>query len=371
MNSIIQKYPAITMSIWNAYPPDYRAPEVRALVAATRAGECVSVTGLSGAGKSNLLGFVAHTQSAPAHAFVLIDLNWLPASAAAPEALLSQINRALCDAPASEPAAAPAPALEALSALVEKRLSGPESSLTLLLDRFDALADSLTLAGNLRALRDAHKYQLTLVTATRRALPPHTEFSELFYAQGLWLGALSESDARWNVRRYAARRGLAWDSAVEDQLLAISAGYPSFLRAVCQAHAAGASLELSSLAAHPAVQLRVEEFLADRPTDEELRRAGLANAPLLKVGQAPAAPEAGLTAKESRLLSYFQAHPHAICEKDELIGAVWPEDKVFERGVRDDSLAQLVRRLREKIEPEVAHPRHIHTAAGRGYRYEP
>ncbi len=32
---------------------------------------------------------------------------------------------------------------------------------------------------------------------------------------------------------------------------------------------------------------------------------------------------------------------------------------------------QLVRRLREKIEPEAARPQHIHTAAGRGYRYEP
>ncbi|HLE30620.1 MAG TPA: helix-turn-helix domain-containing protein [Anaerolineales bacterium] len=39
------------------------------------------------------------------------------------------------------------------------------------------------------------------------------------------------------------------------------------------------------------------------------------------------------------------------------------------RGVRDDSLAQLVRRLREKIEPDPANPRHIHTVPGRGYRF--
>jgi DNA-binding response OmpR family regulator len=164
---------------------------------------------------------------------------------------------------------------------------------------------------------------------------------------------------------------LAWEAAVEDQILAVSAGYPSFVRAVCEAHAAGASLELASLAAHPAVRMRVEEFLADQPTEEELRHAGLANAPLLRAGQTAAEPLAGLTAKEARLLSYFQAHPHVVCEKDDLIKAVWPEDKIFERGVRDDSLAQLVRRLREKIEPEAAHPQHIHTAAGRGYRFEP
>ena len=38
-------------------------------------------------------------------------------------------------------------------------------------------------------------------------------------------------------------------------------------------------------------------------------------------------------------------------------------------GVRDDSLAQLVRRLREKIEPNPATPQHIHTVPGRGYKF--
>jgi DNA-binding winged helix-turn-helix (wHTH) protein len=50
---------------------------------------------------------------------------------------------------------------------------------------------------------------------------------------------------------------------------------------------------------------------------------------------------------------------------------VWPEDRVFERGVRDDSLAQLVRRLREKIEPDPSAPRFILTVPGRGYRFSP
>ena len=45
------------MSAWDAYPANYREAEVRAILAALRAGECVSVIGLSGAGKSNLIGF--------------------------------------------------------------------------------------------------------------------------------------------------------------------------------------------------------------------------------------------------------------------------------------------------------------------------
>jgi DNA-binding winged helix-turn-helix (wHTH) protein len=57
-----------------------------------------------------------------------------------------------------------------------------------------------------------------------------------------------------------------------------------------------------------------------------------------------------------------------VCDKDDLIRAVWPEDRIFERGVRDDSLAQLVRRLREKVETNPSAPRRIQTVAGRGYR---
>jgi two-component system KDP operon response regulator KdpE len=60
-----------------------------------------------------------------------------------------------------------------------------------------------------------------------------------------------------------------------------------------------------------------------------------------------------------------------VCEKDDLIRAAWPEDRAFLEGLRDDSLAQLVRRLRKKIEPDPSNPRHIHTIPGRGYRYRP
>jgi DNA-binding response OmpR family regulator len=78
-----------------------------------------------------------------------------------------------------------------------------------------------------------------------------------------------------------------------------------------------------------------------------------------------------LTAKEHLLWEYFLAHPDQVCEKDDLIRAVWPEDRIFERGIRDDSLAQLIRRLREKIEPVPSTPLHIHTVPGRGYRFTP
>jgi len=371
------------MSAWDSYPPDYRAAEVRAITVATRAGECVSVVGLSGAGKSNLLGFLADRQSMAEHVFAHVDCNRLQRPE--PAALFRLIRRTLADSPLPPGeglGVRVSDELDALDAAIERRLKDAGSSLSLALDvsllfsRFDDLARDPAFSGNLRALRDAHKYRLTFVTATRHLLPPHTELSELFYAHTLWLGPLSESDARWNVARYAERKGLKWDDAICQSLISASRGYPSLLRAVCEAHADGVSPDVDSLSAHPAVRARVEEFWADNPAEDEMRRSGLENLPLLVAGRplkrifdTPTFDTTHLTAKENLLLKHFIAHPDGVCEKDDLIRAVWPEDKVFERGVRDDSLAQLVRRLREKIEPDPASPRYIHTVPGRGYRF--
>lgn len=332
---------------------------------AARAGESVSLIGLSGAGKSNLMGYIAHTQGTPTHPFVLVDFNRL--TQRTPSAFFNLIRQALTDS-------ADAPdELPALHAAVQKQLKDA-GRLTLLLDLSLLLnrgvmfgEPDLLLFNNLRALRDAYKFQLTFVVATRHPLPGNNELAELFHANTIYLGALSESDAIWNVKRYAERKTLNWDDKVVAQLIHISRGYPSFLRAACEAYSSGASFE--SIPNHPAIQSRLAEFWSDNPTDDELRLSRLIDHPLLKRTKRHTFDTTTLTAKENSLLDYFIAHTDQVCEKDDLIRAVWVEDKVFERGVRDDSLAQLVRRLREKIEPDPSNPNHIHTVAGRGYRF--
>ena len=118
-----------------------------------------------------------------------------------------------------------------------------------------------------------------------------------------------------------------------------------------------------------AVRARVQEFWSDQPSAAELKAAGLDGIAVLMAGRAAQFDTGALTAKEHLLLQFFQAHAGHVCEKDKLIRAVWPEDKAQARGVRADSLAQLVRRLREKIEPDPATPRYVHTLPGRGYRF--
>ena len=377
------------MSIWDSYPSEYRAREVQATVAAVTAGESVSIIGLSGAGKSNLLGFMAYrvlTGLKPGNGHAIVHPVGFQASQAAqsasstgdPWAALIDCNRL------TELAPAPffrlvrrtlgddhdaSDELGALDAVIERRLAEARG-LCLLFDRFDAIPNAPGIPSNLRALRENHNYELTYITATRRPLNSRSELAELFFAHTLWLGPLSEMDARWNVTRYAERHSMTWDAGIVDSLIRASWGYPSLLRAACEAVVAGCPVEEAALREHAAIRRRVDEFWADAPSDDDLRRSGLAGHPWLgSVASAKPIADAQLTAKEHLLLEYFRAHPDQVCEKDDLIHAVWPEDKIYERGVRDDSLAQLIRRLREKIEPDASAPHHIHTVPGRGYRY--
>ncbi len=360
------------MSIWDEYPPNYRSDEVQAVLNANRAGECAAVVGLSGSGKSNLLGFMAQRQAlfAPCPRLVLVDCNRLGGFTT--QALFELAAEALVVTVESLPRS-----LEGIETYIEGELKC-NPGLCLLFDRFEAIAEGqdseskASMYGNLRALRDRFKYSLTYVSATRRQLDPRSELAELFYANTFWLGPLSDPDARWNVERYARRKGLAWDASTTEAIIRLSGAYPALLRAVCEAHAAGADLILDSLREHPAVSRRLAEFWADQPDSQAMRLSRLEGVPLLAAGRTPELVDtAKLTAKEHQLWAYLVEHPDQVCEKDDLIRAVWPEDQIFESGVRDDSLAQLVRRLREKVEPAPSSPRFIQTVPGRGYRYSP
>lgn len=357
--------------IWDSYPRNYRSTEIDRILKAVGAGESVSVVGLSGAGKSNLVGFLAHRwpeitpQERAAVDFSLIDCNRLPS--ATPEALYQAVGAALGEEnkAASE--------LEALTRLLADRFRESEGILCLILDRFDIFScdHQTALAGNLRALRDDHKYRLTYLVTTRRPLNPETELAELFFGSTIWLGPLSRSDAEWSASAYAQRHGEKWDDSTLDAIIELSGGYPSFLRAVCEAYADVKSLDAEALANHATLERRLSEFWADAPSDEHLRLSSLSSQPLLSAAHPGAFDTSKLTAKEHALLNHFLANPREVCEKNELIVAVWPEDRVYEEGVRDDSLAQLVRRLRKKLEPEPSEPRYFQTVPGRGYRFTP
>jgi energy-coupling factor transporter ATP-binding protein EcfA2 len=346
-------------SIWNDYPAAYRQKEVQQIARAVEGGNCVSVVGLSGSGKSNLLGFFASRAETNVER-ILLDGN--RAEADDPSGLYRMALKSMGE---NEFGAHP---LDELSQVISRRMEDGSAGICLVMDRFDAFkgipADILT--GQLRSLRDTFKYFLTLVIGSRRPLPAESELAELFFANTLYLGPTAPADSRWSIQAFALRNRQEWDAATIDFLIEQTRGYPSFLRAGCEALAAGCPVDADALFNHEIVQHRLSEFRLSLPTAELLERCGLASHPWLCIPAKDVRPS-HLTANENSLWNHLQEHAEAICTKDELIQAVWPEDRIYGKGLRDDSLAQLIRRLREKIEKDPSEPRLIQTVPGRGY----
>jgi len=74
-----------------------------------------------------------------------------------------------------------------------------------------------------------------------------------------------------------------------------------------------------------------------------------------------------LTAKEFDLLWFLASHPRRVFSREHLMNMVWGYRSAFDTG----TVTVHIRRLRAKIEDDAAHPRHIETVWGVGYRFSP
>jgi two-component system phosphate regulon response regulator PhoB len=76
--------------------------------------------------------------------------------------------------------------------------------------------------------------------------------------------------------------------------------------------------------------------------------------------------EVALTSTEFNLIEFFITHPGRAYSREQLLDAVWGE----QRYVTPRTVDVHVRRLREQIEDEPDNPRHLITVRGFGYRFE-
>lgn len=72
-----------------------------------------------------------------------------------------------------------------------------------------------------------------------------------------------------------------------------------------------------------------------------------------------------LSPKEFNLLALLYERKGQVCSKDEIGEAVWPE---YNADVYDYQIENLVRRLREKLEPDPGEPLLLVTVRGMGYK---
>ncbi len=76
--------------------------------------------------------------------------------------------------------------------------------------------------------------------------------------------------------------------------------------------------------------------------------------------------ELDLTSTEFRLLEFFVTHPGRAYNREQLLEAVWGE----QRYVTLRTVDVHIRRLRERIEQQPDNPRYLTTVRGFGYRFE-
>ncbi len=76
--------------------------------------------------------------------------------------------------------------------------------------------------------------------------------------------------------------------------------------------------------------------------------------------------ELALTSTEFNLLEFFLTHPGRAYSRDQLLEAVWGE----QRFVTPRTVDVHVRRLREQIEEQADNPQYLTTVRGFGYRFQ-
>ncbi len=74
-----------------------------------------------------------------------------------------------------------------------------------------------------------------------------------------------------------------------------------------------------------------------------------------------------LTATEFRLLEFLMNRPGVVFSREQLLNAVWGQD----RAITDRAVDVYVLRLRQKVEPDPANPILLHSVRGFGYTFEP
>ncbi len=72
-----------------------------------------------------------------------------------------------------------------------------------------------------------------------------------------------------------------------------------------------------------------------------------------------------LSAKEYALLIYLSQNGNRVCSKEDIARAVWPD---YQGDVFDYQVESLVKRLRQKLEPDAEESHFVVTIYGKGYR---
>lgn len=306
-----------TNRAWVHYQNSYREKEITILLNWLKAGYSGAVVGLTGSGKSNLLGFLCHRFGTiqadigfETNSFVLIpvDLNNLPDDSLATfyrvilrafyevrEQFDKKLQETILDLyqtyKTTQDAFLPQSALREL--LLEFQLQ--EKRVVLVIDRFDefCLVATPQMTSTLRGLRDSFKNMLYYIVGMRQEaayLPDPAILGELYEildTHTCWVGPMSQVDAQQLIAKHTQ---VASTPPNEDEILALltlTGGYPALLKTAChwwlQISPKPPLTEWWQILFHePSIQYRLQEIWSGLNQEErfvlfELQKQGLQN----------------------------------------------------------------------------------------------
>ncbi len=432
-------------------PLGFRSQETERVFSWLRAGDSCQVIGIGSVGKSNFLRFLQQRDVRRAKLgtewdrflFMYVDANKLleTSDVGLWELMLHQMLVELSERNIPngafqeiddlyQRAIAPTTrhvALRCLDRAVNILCNQLGLKLVFLFDEFDDLYRMLpaSVFKALRALRDDQKYRLMYVLATRMELKhirqmedTHEAFEELVAPNQLWLFVYSEQDARYMLRRLAARYHLSTSPRQIRAVLAVTGGHPGLIRSVFPLLPNGTEGFMQTLLADRHVQEEIGRILQSLPDEErkalfflvhggsfqtpdgtlaQLKQKGLVGgrwaeadqvfSPLVERYIQKERPFLGIQIKidhskhsawidqrevenipvlEFKFLEYLEKRRGQVCRRDQIAHYLYPDQKLA--GVSPNAIDSIVKRLRKLLEPNPSKPTLILTVHGVGFR---
>lgn len=256
----------VFMSEQEMLPLSFRSELLQHIMPALQGGECCSLIGTSGIGKTNLVRFLqrpdvqAHYWGNKQMWVIFIDTHGMVFGSHSEEYVLEElmIHRLIQEAErrklpddliadfdrlhAGLIAQANAHlALRYLERICGRLCRDHHIQIVFAFDQFEDIWKSLDerLFLNLRYLRDEYKYQIVYLVMTRehlRRIREHQQsaeaFWELFSAHTYGLGMYTEHDAHVMIDRIARRHAITVPETIRHSVLMLSGRHPALLRAV-------------------------------------------------------------------------------------------------------------------------------------------
>lgn len=284
---------------------------------------------------------------------------------------------------------------------------------TLLFNRFDRMKEAATIEffENLQSLKDHANRQLSYIFTSYRPLwelkpEVFTKQALSVFCSDMYLKPANHDDASIILATFEERYNLKLEGDVRDEFLSVTGGHVQFIHlsmlklketgtipttrpeliefllaneeALLQSEELLDSLtekELASLSVL-AKEDKTESIVADVPyltqtgmvimrEDKPIVFSPLLRQALLRRGTQKQNGAADFTKKEHLMFTYLKSRVGELCEREEIIEAVWPE--YSESGVSDWAVDRLVARVRNKLKSQqIAYE--IITVITRGYK---